>query len=188
MGLSFHPSTSFSIHFPIPPSQHLSTQSYTPTGFNICLLTKWSTSWLKKEKKAKASPLWFSFRFTAESRPVLRDIICIHRTKGAHPSSPGGSLIAGWSVRRFVIPVEAWSLMFRLNCNRIDVDTIVAGSENWHERGDLAGQCRKSAVSKCDVTPCIRSRDTVERWRKKNEARVTPRSILPHSSTVLPFS
>lgn len=53
--------------------------------------------------------------------------------------------------------------MFRLNCYRIDVDTKVAGSENWHGHGDLAGGCWRTAVSKCDATSFIRNSDTKER-------------------------
>lgn len=55
--------------------------------------------------------------------------------------------------RDLSLQLWAWSLMFRLNCYRIDVDAKVAGSENWHDRGDLAGGCQRTGVSKCDAAP-----------------------------------
>lgn len=82
--------------------------------------------------------------------------------------------------QRFVTPVGARSLMFRINCYRIDVDTEVAGSENWHDRGDLVGGRRRSAKRKCDMAPYIRNPVTPQRaCRKEWMTTAALRSQLP---------
>lgn len=155
LGLS--PSISWLLILPI---LQLSLTSSTPTGLNICLITKWNAS-LKK----KSSFLWCTFRFITGNRPVRCEIICIQKTNSAVTSTYRVTLTrrswpkAGsrWAQRRFVTPVEAWSLMSQLKCYRIDVDTKVAGSENWHDCRDLAGGCWRTAVSKCDTVAYIRN-------------------------------
>lgn len=118
----------------ILPILQLSLTSSTPTGLSICLITKWNAS-LKKKKKS--SLLWCTFRFITGNRPVRCEIICIHKTNSALTSTYRVTLTRrSWpnagsrrARRRFVTPVEAWSLMSQLKCYRIDVDTKVAGSE-----------------------------------------------------------
>lgn len=86
----------------------------------------------------------------------------------------------GGACHRFVTAVEAWSLMFRLNCYRIDVDTKVAGSENWHDHGDLARECQRSGISKCDAALYIRKTVTHNSGsvkRSREEWHYSPDSV-----------
>lgn len=145
------------LHVP-SPSLHPSSTSSAPTGLH---LSARRVRHQRQKKKEASSPLWYTFRIIGKYKPARRDFICI-------PPPPDTSRVA---VRRAAdrerdrggrggdlsLQSRARSLMFRLNCYRIDVDTKVAGSENWHDRGDLVRGCRRTAVSKCDTTSYIRN-------------------------------
>lgn len=146
------------LHVP-SPSLHPSSTSSAPTGLH---LSAHRVRHQRQKKKEASSPLWYTFRIIGKYKPARRDFICIPPP----PPTPPVWLSAGrLTVNGIVVGAaeichssrRARSLMFRLNCYRIDVDTKVAGSENWHDRGDLVRGCRRTAVSKCDTTSYIRN-------------------------------
>lgn len=143
--------------FPLHPFIHL-LQALLPLDF-ICRPAEWDTSVRKKKKHPPLCDIRSESSANTNQPDVTSSVFL-------HPPTPPVWLSAGrLTVNGIVVGAaeichssrRARSLMFRLNCYRIDVDTKVAGSENWHDRGDLVRGCRRTAVSKCDTTSYIRN-------------------------------
>ena len=143
--------------FPFHPFIHL-LQALLPLDF-ICLPAEWDTS-VRRKRSILPSVI-----YVQNHRQIQTSQTWLHLYSSTPPTPPVWLSAGRLTVNGIVVGAaeichssrRARSLMFRLNCYRIDVDTKVAGSENWHDRGDLVRGCRRTAVSKCDTTSYIRN-------------------------------
>lgn len=146
------------LHVP-SPSLHPSSTSSAPTGLHL------SARRVRHQRQKKERSILPSVIYVQNHRQIQTSQTWLHLYSSTPPTPPVWLSAGRLTVNGIVVGAaeichssrRARSLMFRLNCYRIDVDTKVAGSENWHDRGDLVRGCRRTAVSKCDTTSYIRN-------------------------------